>query len=253
VDRKIQFDNYDGENIMNQNTTPSILIADDQVLFRRILEMILNKEGWRDITSVSTGQQAIEKIIEHKPDVLLLDIHMPDMDGIAALSIIKQLAPDLPTIMLTSYPDQAFKDQAFELGAEAFFSKRVSSHELVETVRILVSGERSEISISLRSDPASYTVPTPTLPLSYFPKEKAKEPIKPPKQELTHKETIILTLLAAGYDNQSIVEKLEISRNTVKTHMRNIFAKLDVTDRTQAAIWAVQNGLGSNLLSSYQT
>jgi DNA-binding NarL/FixJ family response regulator len=238
---------------MKQNTSPRILIADDQVLFRRILEILFHNQGWNDIVSVSTGRQAVESILEHKPDVLLLDIYMPDMDGIAALSIIKQVAPDMPTIVLTSYPDPTFKDQAYELGAEAFLSKRVSSNELVGMIRMLVSGERSELPLSPRSDPASYTVPTPTAPLSYVPREKTKEPFMPPKHRLTKKENVVLTLLAAGYDNQSIMEKMGISRNTVKTHMRNIYAKLNVSDRTQAAIWAVRNGFGSKLLSTPQT
>ena len=216
--------------------TPRVLIADDHGLFRQILTLSLEEAGMEVIDTASTGRQAVNATLEHKPDCLLLDIAMPGLDGLAALSIIKYLSPDTPVIIVTSLADPLYMARAGELGAEAFFSKGVSADELVSTIRSMLSGKRRSGSFIRSMDP-----PAPSVPGSHLRKE---ESFSSTTHNLTDRESLILSLVAMGLPNPAIENKLHISKNTVKTHMRNIFSKLGVSDRTQAAVWALNNGYG---------
>jgi DNA-binding NarL/FixJ family response regulator len=215
---------------------PRVLIADDHDLFRQILTLSLEEAGVEVIATASTGRQAVDLTLEHKPDCLLLDIAMPEMDGLAALSIIKYQSPDTPVIMVTAMADPLYLARAGELGAEGFFSKGVSADELVDTIRALVSGKRHTGSFIRTMDP-----PAPSVPGSHGRQEEA---LVPAAHDLTNQESLVLSLVAMGLNNPAIENKLHISKNTVKTHMRNIFSKLGVSDRTQAAVWALHNGYG---------
>jgi len=215
---------------------PRILIADDHDLFRQILTLSFEEAGMEVIATASTGRQAVDATLEHKPDCLLLDIAMPELDGLAALSIIKYLSPDTPVIIVTSLADPLYMARAGELGAEAFFSKGVSADELVSTIRSLLSGKMRSGSFIRTMDP-----PAPSVPGSHLRKE---EPISSATHDLTNQESLILSLVAMGLTNPAIENKLHISKNTVKTHIRNIFSKLGVSHRTQAAVWALHNGYG---------
>jgi len=213
-----------------------ILIADDHDLFQQILTLSLEEAGMEVIGTASTGRQAVDLTLEHKPDCLLLDVAMPEMDGLAALSIIKYLSPDTPVIMVTAMADPLYMARAGELGAEGFFSKGVSAEELVDTIRSLLSGKRHSGSFIRTMDP-----PAPSLPGSPM---RQEETLSPAMQDLTNRESLVLSLVAMGLNNPAIENKLHISKNTVKTHIRNIFSKLEVSDRTQAAVWALHNGYG---------
>jgi DNA-binding NarL/FixJ family response regulator len=213
-----------------------VVIADDHVLLRQVIELTLEEAGMEIVQSVSTGREAVDATIRHKPDLLLLDIAMPDMDGLAALSIIKYLSPETKVIILSGLTDPLYMARAGELGAKGFFSKGVSPSELVETIHEVMTGKVAQIPTRKSKEPSP-----PSLPGFASPKEK----LQPPDGvDLTEQESLILSLMAMGLDNESIMEKLHISKNTLKTHTRNIFSKLGVSDRTQAAIWALQHGYG---------
>lgn len=220
---------------MNKKS-PRILIADDHELFRQILTLTLEEAGMEVIGTAGTGRQAVDATLKHHPDCLLLDIAMPEMDGLAALAIIKYLSPETPVIMVTGLADPLYMARAGELGAEAFFSKNVTAEELVGTIRALTSGKRLSRSYLQRIEP-----PAPSMPGSQFRKQ---ETFSTATHDLTDQESLILSLVAMGLTNPAIENKLHISKNTVKTHMRNIFSKLGVSDRTQAAVWALHNGYG---------
>jgi DNA-binding NarL/FixJ family response regulator len=188
----------------------------------------------RVIASAASGNQAVEATIKHRPDILILDIAMPDLDGLAVLAVVKYTVPETRVIILTALEDRLYLSRASELGADGFFSKGVENDYLIETIRGIASSNGPSI--------FTKTIPTPTAPKELsllFPKEKDKSSIG---QSLTDKETLILSLISMGIDNHGIVEKLSITNNTLKTHTRKIYSKLGVSDRSQAAIWALRNG-----------
>jgi DNA-binding NarL/FixJ family response regulator len=164
---------------------------------------------------------------------------MPEMDGLAALSVLKYLAPEIPVVLITAAVDPLYLARAGELGAAGYYTKGVKSKELISGILAILRGERTQITSQKTKDPLP-----PAMPGFVFPKE---EPKPPEGEELTEQESLILSLIAMGLDNQSILDKLHISKNTLKTHTRNIFSKLNVSDRTQAAIWAIQNGYGVSI------
>jgi len=223
-----------GYNKVEKNITARVVIADDHDLFRQILQLTLEGAGMEVVYVASTGDQALKATLEYKPDIVLLDIAMPEMDGLAALSVIKFMAPEIPVIIITALTDPLYMARAGELGAEGFFSKGVTSEELIAAIHALTSGERIHIKPIQKMGP-----PMPSVPGFTFPKEELKST---EDQDLTEQESLILSFVAMGLDNHGIMDKLHISKNTIKTHMRNIFSKLGVSDRTQAAIWAIQNG-----------
>lgn len=214
--------------------SPTVIIADDHEIYRRGLRLFLEHEGMRVIASAASGNLAVDLTIEQRPDILLLDLAMPDLDGLAVLSIVKHSVPETRVIILTALDDQTYISRARELGADGYFSKGVDNDYLIEAIR--GNAGRNEEVVFTKA------VPTPTAPkelslLFATDKEESSN-----GQDLTDKETLILSLISMGIDNQGIAEKLSITKNTLKTHTRKIYSKLDVSDRSQAAIWALRNG-----------
>jgi DNA-binding NarL/FixJ family response regulator len=213
---------------------PRVVIADDHDLFRQILTLTLEEAGMEVVFAASNGRQAVDAVSNLNPDLVILDVVMPEMDGLAALSIIKYCSPEIPVIIISAMTDPLYMARAGELGAAGYFSKGAETQELISSIRAILAGEVIQPEQQRIQEPKP-----PSLPGFAFPKEPPPTHLE---QDLTEQETVILSLIAAGCDNQSIIEKLHISKNTLKTHTRNIFSKLDVSDRTQAAIWALQNG-----------
>jgi DNA-binding NarL/FixJ family response regulator len=219
---------------ITEQKTPTIVIADDHQIYRRGLKLFLEHEGMRVIASAATGSQAVDATLKHRPDILILDLAMPDLDGLAVLSIVKHIVPETRVIILTALGDQAFIRRASELGAEGYFSKGVENDYLIQTIRGVASRNGSSV--------FTKTIPTPTAPKEInhtFPKNKSK---LSNGQCLTDKEILILSHISMGIGNHEIEERLSITKNTLKTHTRKIYSKLGVSDRSQAAIWAVRNG-----------
>ena len=229
-------------NLRKMNTTsksrepdaPTIVIADDHEIYRRGLKLFFEHEGMRVVASAATGSQAVDATLKHRPDTLILDLAMPDLDGLAVLAIVKFLVPEIRVIILTALGDRSHVSRASELGADGYFSKGVENDYLIETIRGIASSNGTSI--------FTKDIPTPTAPEELY-SHLSKHQQKPSNgQNLTDKETLILSLISMGIDNQGIAEKLAITKNTLKTHTGKIYSKLGVSDRSQAAIWALRNG-----------
>lgn len=210
-----------------------VVIADDHALIVEGLKLILGRDDIDVVGVASTGRRAVEEVLAHKPDVLLLDIHMPDVDGLQALASIKSASPRTSVIVLTSYANPENMARALSLGASGFLSKSVDPENISRAVRAVASGDSivdQELLRSAMHALSEITRPTVT-------RSKADAP------DLTPREMRILTLIAEGLDNNAIADLLSISRNTVKSHVHHVLAKLGVSDRTQAAMWAIRHGL----------
>jgi len=210
-----------------------VLIADDHPLIVEGLKMVLGRKGIEVIGEATTGRQAVEKTLALEPDVLLLDIRMPDMDGLEALASIKAARPRTSVLVLTSFGNPEYLARAVTLGAAGFLSKSAEPEKIPQAIKAIAEGEtvveRELLQSALRALVSS-TRATAGGAESEIP-------------DLTPQEIRILTLVAAGMDNSAIAERLCLSRNTIKSHIHNIFTKLGVSDRTQAAVWAMRHGL----------
>jgi NarL family two-component system response regulator LiaR len=213
-----------------------VRIANNYDLYSKILSLTLEEEGMEVLSTVSSGNELVDATIKHKPDIVLMEIVLSEMDGLAALSIIKYMCPEIPVFIITDLENPVYMARAGELGAKGFFSKTVRSRELVNAINHLLEGGRIRFESEMSVDPDTSSLQVVSVPT------KTAEPFS--DKDLTDQERLILSFIAMGFNNQSVMEKLHITKNTIKTHIRNIFSKLGVSDRTQAAIWALQHGYG---------
>ena len=211
----------------------TVLIADDHGVVREGLRAMLEREGLRVVGEARTGREAIALAESLSPKVVLLDIRMPDLDGLQALAAIKAARPETSVIMLTSHANPGYLARAIAHGAAGFLSKEVDPDRIPTAVRAAATGDHLLDPALLRAALTSAATETPFTP----------EPDTPATDLLTESETCVLRLLAEGLDNDAIAAALSLSVNTIKTHIRHIFEKLNVSDRTQAALWAVRHGL----------
>jgi DNA-binding NarL/FixJ family response regulator len=210
-----------------------VLIVDDHRLILEGLQYVLEKEGMEVVGRATTGRQAMEMARTCEPDVVLLDIRMPDIDGLEALSAIKSSKSDVAVIILTSYRNPEYFYRAIASGAAGFLMKEGSPSQISHAIRTVLAGESIINSQVLRDSLKALSATTK--------RASSAENLDIPS--LTEQEIRILTLIAEGLTNSDIAEVLTVSPNTVKTHVRNVFVKLGVSDRTQAAIWAIRRGL----------
>lgn len=211
----------------------TLLIIDDHPMVRAGLRSLLTTPGIDIIGEAASGAEAIQKITQLSPQVALMDIRMPDMDGIAALEQIR--AARLPThvIMVTTYKNTTYLLRALAAGADGYVLKDISREELLATVQAVAAGEsrvdQAFLQNVLRGLNESSQSRTGAAP----------EPVEP----LTPREMDVLQLLVEGLTNQAIAQVLGLSAGTVKGYVQTILRKLDVADRTQAAVWAIRAGL----------
>lgn len=210
--------------------TINILIADDHSIVREGLKQLLDlEEDFKVIGQASNGIETIEKVTQLKPDVLLLDINMPVMNGINALKKIKEDGLNTNVVILTLHEDREYLLETMQIGATGYILKDSDSATLYKAIRDAYNGE-------------SYIQPKLAAELvKEFNKPKGVK-IKP-ENELTQREYEVLMLIAEGHNNKEIAEELFISEKTVKNHVSNIFRKINVSDRTQAAIYAFKNNI----------
>jgi DNA-binding NarL/FixJ family response regulator len=206
-----------------------VLIADDHHVVRRGLLLFLKTQKDMDVVGEATnGKEAVELTAKLKPDVVLMDLVMPIMDGIQATKKIKAQYPQTQVLMLTSFSDRDHVIPAIEAGAAGYQLKDIEPDDLVESIRKLMRGENT-----LHPQATSQLM-------------KVREPqIEPPHKlyPLTPREQDVLSELTKGKSNKEIASALFVTEKTVKTHISNIFSKLLVQDRTQAALYAVKHGL----------
>jgi DNA-binding NarL/FixJ family response regulator len=208
-----------------------ILIADDHHVVRRGLAFFLKTQ--RDIEIIgeaANGKEAVELARTLKPDLILMDLVMPEMDGIEATKIIKSVRPEIKIMMLTSFSDQDHVIPALEAGASGYQLKDIEPDELITCIKKIIDGENQ-----LHPKATSHLLAN----LSNKDKKDDKKLIS----ELTKRELDVLKEIARGKSNKEIASSLFITEKTVKTHVSNLLAKLELADRTQAALYAVKNHL----------
>lgn len=210
-----------------------VLIADDQKLIRQSLEIVLNsREGIQVIDAASDGQQVIRSIRTQKPDVILMDIRMPKMDGVQCTKIIKENYPEIKIIILTTFDDDEYVYNALRFGASGYLLKGVSMEELENAVRTVCSGGamiNPDVATKVLKFFSRMAQPEYTIPVE-----------KQGVEELTRTEWKIIAQVETGATNKEIAEALWLSDGTVRNYLSTILNKLGLRDRTQLAIWAVQ-------------
>ncbi len=212
----------------------TVLIADDHGVVREGLRAMLEREGFQVVAEAASGPEAIECARNCAPQVVLLDIRMPGMDGLETLGHIKAARPETAVIILTSHAHPAYLARAVASGAAGFLSKEVDPDKIPATVRAAAEGNHL-------LDPALLKMALATAVTNY-PQRPQSASSEQPAGSLTEAELRVLRLIGQGLDNAAIAQTLNLSVNTVKTHARHIFDKLHVSDRTQAALWAVRHG-----------
>ncbi len=208
-----------------------VLIADDHALIRDGLNKIISLDDDRNITIVgeaSNGEEAVSLARELNPDVILMDINMPVINGIEASKTIKKSYPDIRIIILTIHDTKEYIYELMNLGVSGYVLKDTSSEELLRVIGKVAAGE---------------TYIDPRMTGKLMGEWRRQTATKSIKDSLSERELEVLTEIARGASNQVIAGKLFLSEKTIKNHITNIFRKLDVNDRTQAAIFAIKHNL----------
>ncbi|MES0856276.1 response regulator transcription factor [Geobacillus sp. G4] len=215
-----------------------IAIIDDHQLFREGIKRILEFEGdFEGVAEGSDGSEALSIVETYRPDLVLMDINMPDINGVEATKQLIEAYPDTKVVVLSIHDDENYVMRALQTGATGYLLKEMDADTLIEAVRIVAEG-------------GSYLHPkvTHNLIREYrrLTTEKGgavvKQEVRRPLHLLTRRECEVLQLLADGKSNRAIGEALYISEKTVKNHVSSILQKLNVNDRTQAVVVAIKNG-----------
>ncbi|WP_064458769.1 response regulator [Streptomyces hygroscopicus] len=216
-------------------TTIRVLIADDQVMVRQGFSVLLNAEPDIEVVGQAVdGADAVDKVAELSPDVVLMDIRMPGVGGIEATRRLTEPAgATVKVLVLTTFDLDEYVYEALRAGASGFLLKDASADELAQAVRVVAAGD-------------ALLAPNITKRLiGEFSRVTAgrRAPHKERVGNLTERETEVLTLIAQGLSNAEIAERLVVAEQTVKTHVSRILFKLELRDRTQAAVFAYETGL----------
>lgn len=206
-----------------------IMITDDHSMIREGLKSLLELDGDIEvIAEAENGEECLQKLLTVKPDVLLLDINMPKMNGLEVLKSLKDAKSKVKVLVLTVHNETEYLMKAVEIGINGYVLKDSESAELKKAIFAIYDGE-------------NYIQPNLIPALNSKMIEKNEDEIK--LESLTKRELQVLKELAVGKFNRDIAKEMEISERTVKNHISSIFKKLDVTDRTQAAVFAIRNNL----------
>lgn len=207
----------------------NVMIVDDHKMIREGLKKILEFDGEvQVIGEADNGQECLKKLKTIKPDIILLDINMPVMNGIETLEALKKKRKKYKVLMLTVHNEIEYLLKAVDIGIDGYILKDSDSNELKRAINSVYSGEKF-IQPSL----------IPLLNSKLIARDLDKEKV----ERLSNREIEVLKLVSVGMFNKEIGKKLDISERTVKNHMSSIFKKIECTDRTQAAVFAIRNGL----------
>lgn len=211
---------------MTQQEKIRILLVDDHMVVRSGLSAVLGVCNDLELLGeAGDGEQAVRFCEKIKPDVILMDLLMPKMDGVAATKTIKEKWPDIKVIVLTSFKEKEYVEGALKAGAAGYLLKNVSADELAAAVRRAMAGQPS-----LSPEAAQVLI------------QKVNEPA-PPGHDMTDREREILALMVEGLSNGQIADRLFVSQSTVKFHVSNVLSKLGVASRTEAVAFAVKQKL----------
>nr|WP_221375358.1 response regulator transcription factor [Actinoplanes polyasparticus] len=214
-----------------------VLLADDDSLIRTAIDAILRPAaGIELIAQAADGRAAVDLALRHRPDVALLDIQMPVLDGLAALREIRRLVPEVRIVVLTTFGQDEYVAQALTHGAAGFLLKESAADELEYAIRAAAAGN-AYLSPKITRQVLDRLPPAPTRP--------TEDQVK--VDTLSEREREVLILLAQGLSNAEIGQRLFVSEGTVKTHVYHVFAKLGCENRVQAAMLAQRTGLLAQL------
>ena len=206
-----------------------VMIADDHSMIREGLKQLLELEGdFEVIEEACDGEDCLEKLATVRPDILLLDINMPKMNGLEVLQKIKEKKIKVKVLVLTVHNEVEYLLKAVDIGVNGYLLKDSESAELKKAILAVVDGD-------------DYIQPSLIPVLNATMIDRNKDNVK--IESLTRREMEVLKLLSVGMYNKEVAEQLNISERTVKNHVSNIFKKIGVTDRTQAAVFAIRNNL----------
>jgi len=210
-----------------------VLIADDEDLMRAGLAELLTADPSIEIVGqASTGREAVDQTRRLAPDVVLMDVRMPDLDGIAATRELSDVAPDVKVLILTTFEQDDYVFGALRAGASGFLLKRTRPEELIAAVHTIAAGDSLlSPSVTRRVIDRMAQQPTPELA------GQAR------LDDLTPREREVLGLIAQGLSNREIAKALVVEESTIRTHVKRILMKLDLRDRVQAVIFAYESGL----------
>src|SRR5437773_3490817 len=218
-----------------------IVIADDHPIFRDGLrKLLMLEEDFRVVAEARDGKEVLEVLDEHQPDILLLDLKMPGLDGLTALQKLQNSRTKTKVIVLTASEDKNQFVQAMKLGTSGIVLKQTATELLIKSIRKVHAGEiwlDSHTTAAVIRQFVANDVETPVpSPLTAPPRERERSP-------LSQREREIVALVAQGFKNKEMAEKMFISEQTVKNHLHNIFDKLGVSDRLELALYAIHNNL----------
>ena len=229
-----------------QSISTRILVADSHTLFRGTLSDLLNQHpGWEVVAEVADGRGAVQCCRRYRPDLVVTDLRMPEVDGLEAIRAIKSDSPSTAVLVLNGYAeDPILLAEALEAGASGYILKSATPQEITDAVSKALEGASpvdqdvaTEVLLRLLGKPQQ----EPNSPLGPNPNHGGEMPALP--ASLTHREVEVLRLVAQGYTNRQIAQSLFISVSTVKKHVQRIITKLGVSTRTEAAVKASALGL----------
>ncbi|MFC8368292.1 MULTISPECIES: response regulator transcription factor [unclassified Streptomyces] len=211
-----------------------VLIADDQQMVRQGFTVLLNTQPDIEVVGQAVnGADAVARVAELAPDVVLMDIRMPELGGIEATALITTATPDVRVLVLTTFDLDEYVYEALRAGASGFLLKDASADQLAEAVRVVAAGDALLAPGITRRLIAEFSRLD----------ARPRSPLKQRVGDLTERETEVLALIAQGLSNAEIAVRLVVAEQTVKTHVGRILVKLGLRDRTQAAVFAYESGL----------
>jgi DNA-binding NarL/FixJ family response regulator len=213
---------------MTQPVKIRLLLADDHEVLRSGVKAMLAGTEIKVVAEVATAQAAVQYALENDVDLVLLDVRMPDGDGLTALGRIKLDKPDLPILIFSGYENPTYVARAVALGAGGYLLKACTRDELLSAICKVAAGENIFSRDELRRMTAALATPRLTADVEV---------------PLTQREGEVLREMAKGSTNKQIAEALHVGYETIKEHLQHIFRKIGVDDRTQAAVWAIRKGL----------
>ena len=208
-----------------------LVVVDDHTLFRRgIISLLAHEPGFAIVGEAADGFEGIRTVLAQKPDVVLLDLNMPGISGLDALSAILEDAPGTQVVMLTVSEDAEDLVTALRSGAQGYLLKNIDGEFLVQSIRRAAQGE---------------SVISPEMAGKLMRQVRAGTPSAQPADVLSPREREILQRLAKGGSNKEIARDLDLAESTVKIHVQHILRKLGLNSRVQAAVWAIENGIAA--------